>query len=158
MKINNQKEILTAMYGYFLLILLDILCLAFLNKFIAISKTTLYGGFLVVLVFSIWRIVKLRRFSLEVTEHIFSVKYTHPLMQSRQPILEVPIHKIVSLRSEKEIINYVLIISINTKRGIRNFHYDIGQLPENQFDKFKSISEFVKTIHFTEKDHFNTAY
>ncbi|WP_028122379.1 hypothetical protein [Epilithonimonas tenax] len=158
MKINNQKEIATAMYGYFLLILLDILCLLFLNKFIPISKTTLYGCFFGILIFSIWRLVKLRRFSLEVTEHIFSVKYTHPLMKSRQPILEVPIQKIISLRSEKEIINYILIVSINTKRGIRNFHYDIGQLPENQFDKFKSISEFVKTVHFNEKDELNTVY
>lgn len=143
MKINNQKEIAIAMYGFLVLIFLDILFL-FLGKTIfAIPKLTLYGTFSVILIFSIWRIATLKIFSLEVSEHICTVKYRHPLMNLRQPVLEVPIQKVISLKTEKGLINYILVIGIVTKRGIRNFYYRLGRLPENQNDKFRKISEFI---------------
>ena len=158
MKINNQKEIAFAMYGFFLLIFLDILFLVFSKHITSFSKNTVYACFLVILLFCIWRIFKLKIFSMEASDHIFSIKYTHPLKKSRKPALEVPINKIVSFKTEKGIINYVLVVSLSTKRGIRNFYYEIGQLPENQFERFKSISEYVKTIHFNEKDGLKTTY
>lgn len=147
MKINNQKEIALAMYGFFFLILLDILYLFLAKTIFVIPKTVLYSTFLVILIFSIWRIVTLKIFSLEVSEHICTVKYRHPLMKLRQPVLEVPIQKVISLKTEKGLINYILVIGIVTKRGIRNFYYRLGRLPENQTDKFNKISEFIASTH-----------
>lgn len=143
MKINNKREIALAMYGFFVLILMDILFLLFAPKIISISKLVLYTIFFAVFLFSLWRIVTLKIFSLEVSEHIFSVKYRHPLLQLRHPVLEVPLQKVISLKTEKGVVNYIMVIGINTKRGIRNFYYRLGRLPENQNDNFKKISEFV---------------
>lgn len=148
MKINNQKEIAFAMYGFFVLIFLDILFLFLAKTIFVIPKLVLYGIFLVILVFSIWRIITLKIFSLEVSEHICTVKYRHPLMNLRQPVLEVPIQKVISLKAEKGVINYILIIGVNTRRGIRNFYYRLGRLPENQNEKFKKISDYIASARF----------
>ena len=143
MKINNRKEIAFAMYAFFTLIILDIIFLVFATKIFQISKLFLYGSFLVIFIFSLWKIINLKIFSMEVSEHICTVKYRHPLIKVRQPALEVPLQKVISLKTEKGIINYILVIGINTRRGIRNFYYNLGRLPENQNDKFKKISEFI---------------
>jgi len=158
MKINNRKEIAIAMYGFFLLIILDILFLIFAIQFLKISKMAIYGCFLVILVLALYNLIKLRNFSLEVSEHIFSVKYGHPLLKNLHPVLEVPIHKIISLKTEKGIIAYILIISVSTKRGIRNFYYKIGQLPENQFERFKEITDSVKDTHINNQNLVNNTY
>lgn len=143
MKINNKKEIAIAMYGFFLLILVDLVFLVFAKKIFVISNLYLYGSFFSLLLFCIWKIVTLKIFSLEVSEHIFSIKYTHPLVKSRQPALEVPLQKVVSVKTEKGVMNYIMVIGINSRRGIRNFYYRLGRLPENQNDKFQKISEFI---------------
>ena len=143
MKINNKKEIAIAMYGFFLLILVDLVFLVFAKKIFVISNLYLYGSFFTLLLFCIWKIVTLKIFSLEVSEHIFSIKYTHPLVKSRQPALEVPLQKVVSVKTEKGVMNYIMVIGINSRRGIRNFYYRLGRLPENQNDKFQKISEFI---------------
>ena len=143
MKINNKKEIAIAMYGFFLLILVDLVFLVFAKKIFVISNLYLYGSFFTLLLFCIWKIVTLKIFSLEVSEHIFSIKYTHPLVKSRQPALEVPLQKVVSIKTEKGVMNYIMVIGINSRRGIRNFYYRLGRLPENQNDKFQKISEFI---------------
>ena len=149
MKINNKKEIAIAMYGFFLLILADLAFLVFAKKMFAISNLYLYSSFLAILLFCIWKIVTLKIFSLEVSEHIFSVKYTHPLVKSRQPALEVPLQKVISLKTEKGVMNYIMVIGINSRRGIRNFYYRLGRLPENQNEKFKKISEFIASSRMT---------
>lgn len=131
------------MYGFFLLILVDLVFLVFAKKIFVISNLYLYGSFLSLLLFCIWKIVTLKIFSLEVSEHIFSIKYTHPLVKSRQPALEVPLQKVVSVKTEKGVMNYIMVIGINSRRGIRNFYYRLGRLPENQNDKFQKISEFI---------------
>lgn len=143
MKINNQREIAIAMYGFFLLILLDLIFLFLAKTIFIIPNTVLYSTFLVILCFSIWRIVTLKIFSMEVSEHICTVKYRHPLMKFRQPVLEVPLQKVISLKTEKGVVNYILVIGIITKRGIRNFYYRLGRLPQNQPDKIKKITEFI---------------
>jgi len=143
MKINNKKEIAIAMYGFFLLILVDLVFLVFAKKIFVISNLYLYGSFFTLLLFCIWKIVTLKIFSLEVSEHIFSIKYTHPLVKSRQPALEVPLQKVISVKTEKGVMNYIMVIGINSRRGIRNFYYRLGRLPENQNDKFQKISEFI---------------
>lgn len=151
MKINNRKEIERAMYGFLFLIILDLFFLIFAKIFLNILQSTVYIIFLVIFLFSVWKILTLKSFALEVSEHIFSVKYSHPLFRSRYPDLEVPVEKVISLKTEKGIINYILIISINSKRGIRNFHYRIGQLPESQFDKFRNTMELVKNIYINQR-------
>lgn len=158
MKINNRKEIATAMYSFLLLIFLDLLFLIFARQFINIRQSSVYVIFLVIFVFFVWKIMTLKIFSLEVSDHIFSVKYSHPLFRSRQPALEVPIEKVISLKTEKGIITYILVISINTKRGIRNFYYKIGQLPENQFDKFKNTMDLVKTSYINQRSTLSNPY
>ncbi|MBV6881426.1 hypothetical protein NG800_016005 [Epilithonimonas ginsengisoli] len=110
MKINNKKEIAIAMYGFFLLILVDLVFLVFAKKIFVISNLYLYGSFFSLLLFRIWKIVTLKIFSLEVSEHIFSIKYTHPPVKSRQPALEVPLQKVVSVKTEKGVMNYIMVI------------------------------------------------
>lgn len=143
MKINNRKEIAIAMYGFFLLILVDLAFLVFAKRMFAISNLYLYGSFFTILLFCIWKIVTLKIFFLEVSEHIFTIKYTHPLVKSRQPALEVPLQKVISIKTEKGVMNYIMVIGINSRRGIRNFYYRLGRLPKNQNEKFKKISEFI---------------
>lgn len=157
MKINNWKAVAIAMYGFFFLILMDILFLAFSKQFFNLNKTTLYGCFLVILIFSLWQIIKLKSFSIEVSEHIFSLKYNHPLFRSQQPSLEVPLSKIISLKTEKGILNSILIISVNTKRGIRNFYYDVGKLPSTEPEKFKNLLDFMTDSYFSNDNKFQKA-
>lgn len=151
MKINNRKEIATVMYCFLSLIFLDLLFLVFAKQFLNIQQSIVYVIFLVIFIFSGWRIFTLKSFALEVSEHIFSVKYSHPLSSSRNPALEVPIEKVISLKTEKGVMSYILIISINTKRGIRNFYYRIGKLPENQSEKFRNTIDLVKTSYLNQK-------
>ncbi len=143
MKINNKKEVAIALNLFFFIILLDIVFLIIPKKILPISQVFLYSSFLIVLIFSLWRILTLKIFSMEVSEHIFTIKYRHPLSKVHQPALEVPLQKVASLQTEKGVINYILIIGVNTRKGIRNFYYRLGRLPENQNEKFKKISEFI---------------
>jgi hypothetical protein len=59
---------------------------------------------------------------------------------------EVPLRKVIFLKVEKGIINYIMIISINTKRGMRSFYYRLGNLPEHQGDKFKKMSDLISYV------------
>lgn len=145
MKINNKKEVAIALYLFFFIILLDIIFLIVAKKILAISNVFLYSSFLVVLIFSLWKIITLKIFSMEVSEHIFTIKYRHPLSKVHQPVLEIPLQKVTSLQTEKGIINYILIIGVNTRRGIRNFYYRLGRLPENQNENFRKISEYISS-------------
>ncbi len=148
MKINNRKEVAISLYLFFFIILLDIMFLIVAKKIFAISPILLYSLFLVVFAFSLWRIITLKIFSMEASEHIFTIKYRHPLSKVHQPVLEVPIQKVISLKAEKGVINYILVISIISRKGIRNFYYRLGRLPENQNEKFRKISEFIASSRF----------
>ncbi|KFC21650.1 hypothetical protein [Chryseobacterium sp. FH1] len=143
MKINNRKEVIFTMYGFLFLLILDLILLIFSTKFSYISDEYLYIFFALIFVFCIWRIATLKIFSMEVSEHIFSVKYRHPLLQSDHPVLELPLEKVISVKAEKGILNYILLISIRSRKGIKSFYYRLGKLPENQSIKFKEISNFI---------------
>ncbi|MNK30372.1 hypothetical protein D3C87_487890 [compost metagenome] len=143
MKINNSKEVFFTMYGFLFLLILDLILLIFSTKFSYISDEYLYVFFALIFVFCIWRIATLKIFSMEVSEHIFSVKYRHPLLQNNHPVLELPLEKVISLKAEKGILNYILLISIRSRKGIKSFYYRLGKLPENQSSKFKEISNFI---------------
>lgn len=131
------------MYGFVFLLILDLILMFFLTKFSSISDEYLYVFFALIFIFCIWQIATLKIFSMEVSEHIFSVKYRHPLIQKRHPVLELPLEKVISLKTEKGLINYILLISIKSRKGIKNFYYNLGKLPENQSSKFKEISNFI---------------
>jgi len=143
MKVNNRREIALAMYGFFLLLIVDILFLIFAAKFWKIDKASLYGIFLIIFLFSIWRISLLKTFSLEVSEHILSVKYKHPLAHNHNPVLEVPLQKVMFYRIEKGLLNYIMIININTRRGMKSFYYRLGTLPKSEASKFSKMSDFI---------------
>ena len=147
MKINNRREIRISMYLFFFIILLDIAYLIAGKKIWAISPVILYSTFLLIFIFTVYKLMTLKVFYMEVSQHIISVKYMHPLLKKKHPVLEVPLRKVFALETTKGIITYILTISIHTKRGIKNFYYNIGQLPENQIEKFRAISDFVKTSH-----------
>lgn len=132
------------MYGFFLLLVLDILFLIFAKQFIVVSKAVLYSTSLLILLFCVWRLAMLKTFSLEVSEHILSVKYEHPLSHIHHPVLEVPLQKVLFFKVEKGIVNYFMVININTKRGMRSFYYRIGNLPEKNTEKLENISNFIK--------------
>ena len=142
MKVNNRREIAMAMYGFILLLVADLLFLIFAAKFVILDKALLYGIFLIVLLFSIWRITTLKTFSLEVSEHILSVKYKHPLAHNNNPVLEVPLQKLISYKIEKGILSYIMIININTRKGTKSFYYRLGTLPKSEVSKFEKMSEF----------------
>lgn len=146
MKVNNRKEIAIAMYGFFLLLILDILFLVFATKFLILDKATLYGIFLIVFMFSIWRITLLKTFSLEVSEHILSVKYRHPLSANHHPVLEVPLQKVMFYKIERGLMNYIMTININTKRGMKSFYYRLGTLPKSEASKFNKMSDLISYV------------
>lgn len=131
------------MYGFLFLLLLDLILLIFSFKISFISDEFVYVFFALIFGFCVWRIAILKIFSMEVSEHIFSVKYRHPLLQDNHPVLELPLEKVISLKTEKGVINYILLISIRSRKGIKSFYYRLGKLPENQSGKFKEISNFI---------------
>ncbi|MBP6577739.1 MAG: hypothetical protein KA796_02280 [Chryseobacterium sp.] len=145
MKINNRKEVTLKLYGFFFLLLLDLLFLILSQQFFPSSEEFYYTSFVIIFIFCMWRIIKLKIFSLEVSKHILSVKYRHPLAQNRQPVLELPLHKVIAMKTEKAVINYILSISISSRKGIKNFYYRLEQMPENQPEKYNQIAEFIKT-------------
>ncbi len=131
------------MYGFLFIIILDLLLLLFAKKIFAIGDMTLYSVVVAVLIACIWRLVTLKSFSVEVSEQIISVKYGHPLSQIRRPVLEVPLNKVVTIKTEKAILHHIMVIVINTKRGIRSFYYKIGNLPSNEAEKFEKIKDLI---------------
>lgn len=143
MKINNKKEVVYTMYGFLFLMILDLAVLTFSRKFSASIDEYLYILISLIFGFCVWRIAILKIFSMEVSEHIFSVKYRHPLLQNHHPVLELPLEKVISIKTEKGILNHILLISIKSRKGIKNFYYRLGKLPENQPGKFKEISNFI---------------
>ncbi|WP_379970041.1 hypothetical protein [Epilithonimonas sp. UC225_85] len=144
MKINNRKQTAIVFYGFLLIVLLDLLFLKFAGKFFAINNMILYSSFLLVFIFSFWKIISLKSFSMEVSDHIISIKYNHPMVKLRHPVLEVPLHKVISVETKKGIVDCILVIGINTRRGIKNFYYKLGKLSEKQTEKYRQISEAIK--------------
>lgn len=146
MKISNRKEITISMYLLFILILLDITLLFFAKKIASLPNYINYIIFSAVFTFSIWKLAGLKIFMMEVTDHIISIRYNHPLLDLRKPVLEVPLQKVVSFETEKILMSYVLIVAINTKKGTRKFYYKIGNLPQYEQEKLRIISTILKSV------------
>lgn len=131
------------MYGFLFLMVLDLAVLMFSKRFSSNIDEYIYISIALIFGFCVWRIAILKIFSMEVSEHIFSVKYRHPLEHNNHPVLELPLEKVISVKTEKGILNHILLISIRSRKGIKNFYYRLGKLPENQPGKFKEISNFI---------------
>jgi hypothetical protein len=101
---------------------------------------------------ALWRLVTIKICSVEVSEHIISIKYGHPFSKIRRPVLEVPLHKVISLRTEKGIMDHILLVGINSRRGIRNFHYKLGILSKNEDEKFIRIKELIQSYSINNKN------
>jgi len=144
MKITNRKEITISMYLLFSLILLDITLLFFAKKIAGSPNYINYTIFSAVFLFSLWKLVGLKIFMMEVTDHIISIRYNHPLLDLRKTVLEVPMQKVVSFEIEKILLSYIVIVAISTKKGTRKFYYKIGNLPQYEQEKFRRISAILK--------------
>src|SRR6218665_1981360 len=145
MKINNRRKTILAMYGLLFLILLDLVFLIFAEQIFKIDDMVIYCSCAIIFVLVLWRLITIKFISVEVSEHIISVKYGHPFSQIRKPVLEVPLHKVISLKTKKGIMDHMLLIGINSRRGIRNFHYKIGNLSKSEAEKITNIKEFIKS-------------
>ena len=138
------------MYGFLFIILLDLFFLFFAQQFFKIDDMVLYIACFIVFIFALWRLTTLKVFFLEVSDHIISVKYGNPLSQLRRPVLEVPLRKIVSLKTENGFMDDAILISIKSKRGIRNFQYRIGNLSSTEVEKFNKIKDIIKASSINE--------
>jgi len=148
MKINNRKNTRLVMYCLFLILSLDIICLLLPGKIYGVNPRFLYTGCLAVFVLTIWRIAILRVFSIEISEHIISVKYEHLFLKTlnNKPALEIPLQKVSSYRLERGIVDSFLIIDIHTREGVKSSYYRLGILSKKQADKFKRISNTITFI------------
>ncbi|SHJ94118.1 hypothetical protein [Epilithonimonas mollis] len=142
---DNKKEASAMMYGFFLLIAADILFLIFAKKKLEIPAQFLYSIFLIIFAFCIWKIATIRILSLEVSEHVLSVKYNHPWTTVRRPALEIPMYKVASFKIEKTLIDYKLIVTIKTRKGLRSFFYKAGILYGNNVIKLNHIAKSVRS-------------
>lgn len=140
---SNKKETAALMYGFLFLILSDIIFLIFGKTFFHIENQLLYCIFILVLVFSVWRIIKLRIFYLEASSHVLSVKYYHPLRDKKKPVLEVPLHKVISLKIERKIMETKLNLNIKTRKGIRTFSYHIGTFAPGNNQSLETIEKLI---------------
>ena len=144
MKINNRKNIRLMMYSFFFILFVDILCLALVEIFSTVHNYFLYLVFFAVFVITIWRILILKTLSIEISEHILSIKYSHPLSRTPdRPVLEVPLQKVRSGKIRKNIFSYFLIVNINTKRGIRSFYYRLSILSCKQIDDLRKALDSI---------------
>ncbi|MDP9956107.1 hypothetical protein J2X97_001744 [Epilithonimonas hungarica] len=150
MKINNRRKTILAVYGFSFILLLDFIFLFFADRFLKMNDTTLYVICFIIFLLASWRLITLKLFSLEITEHIISVKYGNLFSQLKRPVLEVPLQKVVSLKIDKEIMDRILLISIKSKRGIRNFHYRIGSISNTEAEKFEKIKNIIKASSINE--------
>jgi hypothetical protein len=148
MKLGNKKAISTMVYCLFFILSLDMVIgiVGLLSGWKAV-----FFSCIVVLVFTVWRLFKLRYFQLEISEHIISIKYKHPFSKLfNVPVLEVPIQKVQSWKIEKGLGCCFLIIKINTRRGTKGFYYRLGSLSRKQINDFKKTLDSLKSDNDTE--------
>lgn len=145
MKLNNRKKVVVTMYLFIIIIVLDILFILSSKYFSIIDKKLLYIIGSLLLIFSIKKLIYLRATSIEVSNHIISVTYGHPLYKIRKPVLELPLRKVLSLKIEKIGLQNVATITIRTKKGVRHFRYSLGTLSSDDVKKLSKIKEFINT-------------
>ncbi len=141
---NNKKETATLMYGFLLLIVADVLFAIFGKKLLHLENQVFYCIFLLVLIFSVWRIVKLRIFFLSASQHILSVEYYHPFANKKGPVLEIPLQKVISLKFGKGLINNKLNVAVRTRKGIRTFSYQIGKWHDKDINNIDHIMALIE--------------
>lgn len=92
------------------------------------------------ILFLIHRLSLLRYFKMDISETILSIDYNYLMaLQYRGPVLEIPLKKISSFSIEKGVFSSFLVLSITTKKGIRNYYYWLGFLNRQKTAKIKML-------------------
>ncbi len=144
-KVSNKKNAIFVTYCLFFILSLDLLCLLFLSKMQPENHSILYVCLLLIFGLIFWRIVFTKAFSIEVSDYLLSIKYGHPFSKSLNfPVLEVPFEKVASYRIERGLVDYYLIVNIQSKKGKKKFYYRLGILFGTQIEKLKKILILVK--------------
>ena len=114
MKVNNKKNIQITLYLLILLLLFSILLTGIFYIVIPVN----YGITIFVLLISILSLLKLimlKTFSIEVSEHFISIKQTRLVSKRIEfPTLEVPLQKGFSFKIKKK--HYQLFLHSNYYR------------------------------------------
>lgn len=139
MTINSKKEL----FFYTVLIVLGMMCMGMLyllhsNKgFILISGIITYC--------SLWRIYHLRNLKIEISQHVFSVKYWHPIWgNERYPSLELPIEKIKSYRIYRKGACSYFVIFLVSKKGLKKQIYNLGVVSAFQLNNLTKHCNILK--------------
>lgn len=134
---NNKKDINSSIIFYIAMILMISGIWILLRMCGFFTTVNIFeSSFPCAILLLIYRLSLLRYFKMDVSETILSVKYNYPVgLYHRGPVLEIPIEKLSSFIIEKGIFSNFLILSIKTKRGIRNYYYRLGVLKKQKIDK-----------------------
>ena len=145
MKLSNHKMIKMTMFGLFCILFLDIIFVV-IAKVIDLEHSFIYFTFVALLILVVWRMMKLKVFSIKISEHVISIKYSHPLGKRTDiPVLEVPLEKVNSYKIERGIVSNFLILNIDTNRGNKSFYYQLGILKEKENSRFRNILNSIKS-------------
>ncbi len=145
MKINNKKNIQIAIYLLIVILILSSLLLGALFLEITHIHYGIAALIFILFILSLWKLVTLKTFSMEVSQHFISIKQSHPFSKGIEvPALEVPLQKVLSFTIEKNMINYFLKISITTKKGKKRFFYNLGILSQKQLEQFNNVLNPIK--------------
>lgn len=146
MKTDNERSIRITMYILFFLLFLDVLFLGLIIKRTG-NRTIPVALGVVFLLLIIRRFSVLRVVVFETSEYLLSLKYRHPLLQSkkRPPVLEIPLDKVEFCRIERRFQDYYLIVRISTSRGKRNFYFRLGILSRKQTGNFKKTVNEIQS-------------
>ncbi|KFC18001.1 hypothetical protein [Epilithonimonas lactis] len=145
MKLSNQKTTKMIMFGLFCILFLDI-AFMIIAKVLDVDHIILDLISYLILILGIWRIMRLKVFSVEISQHVLSIKYSHPLgKKTNIPVLEVPLEKVSSYKIERGIVSNFLILNIKTNRGKKSFYYQLGILKEKEYSRFRNIFNSIKS-------------
>lgn len=145
MKINNRKITSLLMYGLFCVLILDIASFIIIKKILDLDYWFLFGFLCLIFILAVWQFITLKVFSVEVSEHIISIKYNHPLgRKPNLPVLEVPLQKVISYKIEKGMINDFFMINIDASRGVKTFYYRLNLFTRDQQEGFHQVLNSIK--------------
>jgi len=133
-------------YFLFFALFLDILLVISSKIVLGHMDELIVGTGILFCVLILWRLSRLKIVTLDISEHIVSVKITHPFSRGISfPQLEVPLYKIFSCHLKGDLLTTFLMVNIHTKNNVRSFYYDLGFLSKKSTDDFKKALEILKT-------------
>ncbi len=131
MKINNKQNVRKTLSWIIVLILLDVLVFLGMIMF-DIKKKMLLLIPLLFFLLSIWRILSIRVFNIEITEYILVIKYHHPILNDLHPVLELPMSEIYYCLIENSMNMIFFKVAINKRDKYRTFWYRLDVINQDQ--------------------------